>query len=266
MNLSNRTLIVTGGATGIGRACARRAAAAGARVILGDIDEVAGRRVVADIEHAGGAAVFCACDVGEKLDIHNLLAAALDSYGRIDALINSASVRAPASFLEADEAVLDAALRVNLKGAFFVSQAVARQMIHQHDEAIRAGEEDETHYAIVNISALDAILSVPELVPLAVSKGGLNQLTRAMSVALAPHGIRVNAVGPGTVRAAPDSTALEPQATALSRTPLGRVAEPEEIAAIALFLLSDEASYLTGQCIYADGGRLALNFVMPSPA
>jgi len=266
MSLSNRTLIVTGGAKGIGRACARRAAAQGARIVIGDIDEEAGRRTLADIEHAGGAAVFGACNVGERLDVHNLLALALDSYGRVDALINSASVLAPASFLETDEATLDAALGVNLKGAFFASQAVARQMIHQHDEAIRAGEEDEGHYAIVNISALDAILSVPELVPLAVSKGGLNQLTKAMSVALAPHGIRVNAVGPGTVRATPDSNGREVQASALSRTPLGRIAEPEEIAAIALFLISDEASYVTGQCVYADGGRLALNFVMPTPS
>jgi len=267
MSLSNRILIVTGGAKGIGRACARRAAAQGARIVIGDIDEEAGRHTIADIGDTGGAAVFCACDVGERLDIHNLLAVALDAYGRVDALINSASILAPAGFLDADEAVLDEALRVNLKGAFLASQAVARQMVHQHDEAIRAGDETAAGpYAIVNISALDAVMAVPELVPFAVSKGGLNQLTKAMAVALAPHGIRVNAVGPGTVRATLDEATIagrDPQAAALLRTPLGRIAEPDEIAAIALFLVSDEASYVTGQCIYADGGRLALNYVMP---
>jgi NAD(P)-dependent dehydrogenase (short-subunit alcohol dehydrogenase family) len=269
MSLADRILIVTGGAKGIGRACARRAAEQGARLVIGDIDEEAGRRTVADITAAGGAAVFCACDVGERLDVHNLVAVALDAYGRVDGLINSASVLAPAGFLDADEAVLDEALRVNLKGAFFTGQAVARQMVHQRDEAIRAGEEISGYYAIVNISALDAVMAVPELVPFAVSKGGLNQLTKAMAVALAPHGIRVNAVGPGTVRAALEGAPLtgrDPQAAALLRTPLGRIAEPDEIAAIALFLISDAASYVTGQCLYADGGRLALNDVMPSSA
>lgn len=264
MNLSDRTLIVTGGAKGIGRACARRAAAQGARIVIGDIDEEAGRRTAADIEHAGGAAVFCGCDVSERLDVHNLLAITLDAYGRVDALINNAAILVPASFLEAEESALDQALRVNLKGAFLASQAVARQMIHQREEAIRAGEEAQSHYAIVNISALDAVMAVPELVPFAVSKGGLNQLNKAMAVALAPHGIRVNAVGPGTVRSSPDEAVFAGQASALARTPLGRIAEPDEIAAIALFLVSDEASYVTGQCVYADGGRLALNYVMPS--
>jgi glucose 1-dehydrogenase len=266
MNMSDRTLIVTGGAKGIGRACALRAAAGGGRIVIGDIDEEAGKRTVADIEDAGGAAVFCPCDVGERLDVHNLLAVALDAYGRVDALINSASTLAPSGFLETDEATLETALRVNLKGAFFAGQAVARQMVHQRDEAIRAGEEPAGHYAIVNISSVEAVMAVPELVPFAVSKGGLNQVTKAMAVALAPHGIRVNAVGPGTVRASPEEAVIggrDPQGAAIARTPLGRIAEPDEIAAIALFLISSEASYVTGQCLYADGGRLALNYVMP---
>lgn len=267
MTLLNRSLIITGGANGIGRACARRAAAAGARLVIGDVDEATGRKAVADIKEAGGTAEFCACDVAKRLDIHNLLAVALDAYGRIDALINSASILAPASFLEADEDILDEALRVNLKGAFLAGQAIARQMVHQRDEALRAGDEDQGHYAIVNISSLDAVMAVPELVPFAVSKGALNQLTKAMAVALAPHGIRVNAVGPGTVRSNLEEAASaghEPEANARARTPLGRIGEPDEIAAIALFLISDEASYVTGQCLYADGGRLALNYVMPS--
>jgi NAD(P)-dependent dehydrogenase (short-subunit alcohol dehydrogenase family) len=262
MNFQDRTLIVTGGAKGIGRACAKGAAAQGARLVIGDVDEALGQKLAAEIVEAGGQAAFRPCDVGERLDVHNLLAVALDEFGRVDALINSASTLAPGSFLEADESRFDLAIRVNLKGAFLASQAVARQMVHQHDEAIRNGEEDPGHYAIVNISALDAVMASPDLVPFAVSKGGLNQLTKAMAVALAPHGIRVNAVGPGSVRDNPEEVGRG-EAAALARTPLGRIAEPDEIAAIALFLISDGASYVTGQCIYADGGRLALNYTMP---
>jgi NAD(P)-dependent dehydrogenase (short-subunit alcohol dehydrogenase family) len=264
MSIKDRTLIVTGGARGVGRACAKQAAAQGARIVIGDIEEALGQKLVAEIVAEGGQAAFRSCDVGERLDVHNLLAVALDEFGRVDALINSASTLAPATFLAAEEASFDLAIRTNLKGAFLASQAIARQMVHQHDEAIRNGEEDPGHYAIVNISALDAVMASPELVPFAVSKGGLNQLTKAMAVALAPHGIRVNAVGPGSVRSSPDAQTGRTEAAALARTPLGRIAEPDEIAAIALFLISDAASYVTGQCIYADGGRLALNYTMPS--
>ena len=145
-------------------------------------------------------------------------------------------------------------LRVNLKGAFLVGQAAAAQMVGQGGGG-----------AIVNMSSVNAVLAIPNQVPYNVSKGGLNQLTRVMALALAPHRIRVNAIGPGTILTDMAKVVMEDEAARqkiLSRTPLGRCGEVEEIAHIAVFLASDESSYITGQCIYADGGRLALNYTV----
>lgn len=265
--LTGKSILVAGGAKGIGRAIALRAAKLGAHIVIGDVDEEAGEATAKDIRDAGGQALSIYCDVGERLDVHNLIAAALDAHNRIDALINNASVVQSSRFLDLEEAIFDAALRVNLKGAFLIGQAVARQMVRQIESARQAGDKTPPDYAIVHISSINAVMAAPELVPFAVSKGGLNQLTKAMAVALAPYGIRVNAVGPGSVRESPEDEGLtrtDLRARVLARTPLGRSAEPDEIAAIATFLVSPDASYVTGQCLYADGGRLALNFVMPS--
>jgi NAD(P)-dependent dehydrogenase (short-subunit alcohol dehydrogenase family) len=121
--------------------------------------------------------------------------------------------------------------------------------------------------AIVNMSSVNAVLAIPNQVPYVVSKGGINQLTKVMALALAPHGIRVNAIGPGTILTELARGAVlgnaEAERKILSRTPLGRMGEPEEVANVALFLASDAASYLTGQTIYPDGGRLALNYTVP---
>jgi NAD(P)-dependent dehydrogenase (short-subunit alcohol dehydrogenase family) len=152
-------------------------------------------------------------------------------------------------------------LRVNLKGPFLMSQAAARQMVEQ----IEAGAKPGT---IINMSSVNAVLAIPNLVPYNVSKGGLAQLTRVTSLALAPYGIRVNAIGPGSIMTEMlKSIASNPEANRrlLSRTPLLRFGQPEEIAAVAAFLASDDASYITGQTIYADGGRLPLNYVVPVP-
>lgn len=267
MSHAGKSIVVTGGANSIGRATALRLSRGGARVVIADIDEEAGLSAVHEIRAAGREALFVHCDVGERLDVHNLVAATLDGYGRIDALVNNASVALPSAFLDLDEATFDRALRVNLKGAFLTGQAAAKQMVRQSEQARAAGEAEAARYSIVHISSINAVIAAPDLLPLAVSKGGLNQLTKAMAVALAPHGIRVNAVGPGSVRSSPEddgAARADLQASILARTPLGRIAEPDEIAAIAAFLVSDEASYVTGQCLYVDGGRLALNFMMPS--
>jgi NAD(P)-dependent dehydrogenase (short-subunit alcohol dehydrogenase family) len=145
---------------------------------------------------------------------------------------------------------------VNLKGVFLAGQAAARQMVKQGSGG-----------AIVNMSSVNAILAIPNQVPYVVSKGGINQLTKVMAMSLAPHGIRVNAIGPGTILTELAKTAVlgnrEAERKILSRTPMGRMGEPEEVASVAVFLASDEASYLTGQTIYPDGGRLALNYTVP---
>jgi NAD(P)-dependent dehydrogenase (short-subunit alcohol dehydrogenase family) len=168
-------------------------------------------------------------------------------------LVNNAGVIKTADFLEISEADFDAVLRVNLKGAFLVGQAAARVMA------------ERGRGAIVNMSSANAVLAIPNQVPYVVSKGGLNQLTKVMALALADKGVRVNAVGPGSILTNILKVVMNDDAARrkiLSRTPLGRCGEPEEVAKVVAFLASDEASYLTGQCIYPDGGRLALNYTV----
>jgi NAD(P)-dependent dehydrogenase (short-subunit alcohol dehydrogenase family) len=256
--LENKVCIVTGAARGIGKAIARRFVGDGARVIVADVDEDAGARTVEDIA-ALGAVRFVRCDVGDAADVGNLVAAAIAAFGEIDVLVNNAAVLAAVDFLDLTEADFDRVIRVNLKGAFLCGQAAARQMVERVKSGGSAG-------AIVNLSSVNAVFAIANQVPYSVSKGGINQLTKVMALALAPWGIRVNAIGPGSINTEMlASTMANPEARTriLSRTPLGRIGEPAEIAAVAAFLASDEASYITGQTIYADGGRLPLNYTVP---
>lgn len=264
-SLSGKIAIITGASHGIGLACARRFARDGAKVVLADVDEEGGKRAASEIAAKGGVARFIYCDVAERLDIHNLVAAALDEFDRIDVLVNNAGIADATNFFKLDDATFDKVLRVNVKGAFLAAQAVGRQFIRQIEAQ---GEprrmQSRQPYAIINMSSIDAVMVSEDHVAAAVSKGAVNQLTRALAVAMAPWGIRVNAIGPGTVSTGSVEGLSGGDAEgALERTPLGRFGAPEEIAAIAAFLASDDASYITGQCIYADGGRLALNFTMP---
>ena len=256
MALQNKVAIVTGGAKGIGRAIAERFATDGARVVIADIDEKAGRSAAKEI---GSAARFVRCDVGDAAEVEDLVKSAVQVSGRIDVLVNNAGIVHGADFLDVTEADFDRVLRVNLKGAFLVGQAVARKMVEQ----VKAGGAPG---AIVNMSSVNAVFAIANQVPYSASKGGINQLTKVMALSLAPYGIRVNAIGPGSIMTDmlasvnQDHTARN---RLLSRTPLGRIGDPFEIAAIAAFLASDDASYITGQTIYADGGRLPLNYTVP---
>jgi glucose 1-dehydrogenase len=251
MKLQNKIAIVTGASQGIGLACAQRLVQEGARVMLVDI-RPEGEQAAAAL---GEAARFHRADVGIKVDVDAMIAATLNAFGRIDILINNAGVTHAAEFLDLTEDDFDRVLRINLKSMFLCSQAAARDMVTR-----RAG-------CIINMSSVNAELTIPNQVPYVVSKGGVNQLTRVASIALAQHGIRVNAIGPGTIltELAKQAVLGSPEArhTILSRTPLGRCGEPEEIASIAAFLASDDASYMTGQTLYADGGRMALNYTVP---
>ena len=202
---------------------------------------------------------FVKCDVGNRLDAHNLVATALEAFGDIDVLVNNAGVVHGADFLDLKEEDFDRVLRVNLKGAFLVGQAVARIMV----DRVKAGGPPG---AIVNMSSVTAVFAIANQVPYSVSKGGVNQLTKVMALSLAPYGIRVNAIGPGSIMTDMlASVNADPAAKGriLSRTPMGRIGDPSEIASIAVFLASQEASYITGQTIYADGGRLPLNYTVP---
>jgi NAD(P)-dependent dehydrogenase (short-subunit alcohol dehydrogenase family) len=256
--LKDKVAIVTGAAQGIGLAIAERYVREGARVVLADVNDELGEAEAGRLAKIG-AARYRHCNVAEKLDIHNMLASTIDAFGSLDILVNNAGIVASAEFLDVKEEDFDRVLAINLKGAFLCGQAAARQMVAQVKAGARPG-------AIVNMSSVNAVFALPNQVAYSISKGGINQLTRVMALSLAPHGIRVNAIGPGSIMTdllksvANDRAAMK---RILSRTPLGRIGEPAEIAAIAVFLASDDASYITGQTVYADGGRLPLNYTVP---
>ena len=258
MALDGKTAIVTGAAGGIGYAIARRFLEDGARVVIADLDAEKGEQAEADLGKLGEAR-FIRTDVARKLDVHNLVASTVDSFGDIDILVNNAGIVHGADFLDLREEDFDRVLAVNLKGAFLAGQAAAKFMV----DKVKGGGAPG---AIVNMSSINAVFAIANQVPYSVSKGGVNQLTKVMALALAPWGIRVNAIGPGSIMTDMlASVNADPAARnrILSRTPMGRIGDPSEIASIAAFLASEDASYVTGQTIYADGGRLPLNYTVP---
>jgi glucose 1-dehydrogenase len=253
--LDGKVAVVTGGARGIGLAVAKRYLGEGAKVVIADIDDRAGPAAAAAL---GANSRFIRADVGEPHDAAKLVAEAL-AFGGLDILVNNAGIIHAADFLDLAVADFDRVLRVNLKGAFLIGQAAARQMVAQ----VKAGRPPGT---IINMSSINAVVAIPNQVPYCVSKGGLNQLTKVMALALAPHGIRVNGIGPGSIMTEilqAVATDKDAKRRLLSRTPLGRIGEPDEVAALACFLASADAAYITGQTIYPDGGRLGLNYTVP---
>ncbi|MEL7049527.1 MAG: glucose 1-dehydrogenase [Pseudomonadota bacterium] len=261
MLLSNRIAMVTGGAAGIGRAIVERLAKDGAKVVVVDVDDASGREVVGAVEALGGEAIYRSANISERLDIHNLVASSEDAFGRLDILVNNAAVIDSEEFLGLSEAEFDRVITTNLKGPFLLGQAVARRLVEQ----AKADGDARPAGSIVNITGVSAAYGLPHHVAYAASKGALTQLTKSMAVSLAPYGIRVNAVAPGSVETESSDSVLdtpEQRSAAMARTPLGRCGTPEEIAAVVAWLVSEEASYITGTTIWAEGGRLALNTVM----
>ncbi|MFP8833343.1 SDR family NAD(P)-dependent oxidoreductase [Hydrogenophaga sp. XSHU_21] len=246
-----RTVLVTGGAQGIGAACARRFAQEGANVVIADLNREAGEALARELP-----CLFVPCDVGDKVQVDALVARTLAAHDRIDVLVNNAGIFKAADFLDITEADFDAVLRVNLKGAFLVAQAVARAMV-----------ERGTRGAIVHMSSVNGVMAIPTIASYNVSKGGINQLTRAMALALADHGIRVNAVAPGTIATELAAKAVltsdDAKRRILGRTPMKRLGEPGEVADVVAWLASDAASYVTGEIVTVDGGRMALNYTVP---
>jgi len=249
LGLRGRVTVITGAAQGIGEACARRFAAEGAPVVIVDVDTVKGEALAREL---GG--LFIACDVGDSTQVRAMVDRVVAAHGRIDVLVNNAGIFRAADFLEITEADFDAVLRVNLKGAFLVAQAVARVMA-------KAGSG-----SIVHMSSVNAVVAIPSIASYNLSKGGINQLTRVMALALADSGIRVNAVAPGTIAtelaAKAVLTSEDARQRILSRTPMKRLGEPAEIAEVVAWLASDASSYLTGEIVVADGGRMALNYTV----
>jgi len=264
--MSDRVFIVTGAARGIGLACAQRLIDDGHRVVLADRDAAAGLAASRDLAADTDRATFVECDVSDPLSVHNLIAETLGAYDRIDGLINNAGIAIQGGALDMSLEDFDRNLAVNLRGAFIVSKAVAKYMVQEIENRADRSRLTERPYAIVNMSSINDTVAIPDYLAYTISKGGMQQMTRAMAIELAPYGIRVNGIGPGSIKTemlasvASDAGAMK---KILQRTPLGRPGLPDEIASVAAFLLSEDSSYITGQHIYADGGRMALNYTMP---
>jgi glucose 1-dehydrogenase len=254
MRLQGKVAVVTGAARGIGLAIAQRFVKEGARVALADR---LAAEVKAEAAQLGPAALAIPTDVGDAVEVRRMVTSTVERFGRLDCMVSNAAVQAEIPFLDLTEEEFDRVIRVNLKGAFLCGQTAARHMV---EAGIRG--------TIINMSSVNAVVAHPVLVHYAASKGGIAMLTKGMAVSLAPHGIRVNAIGPGTTNTPINANFFSMPGMIerfLMRTPLGRIAESDEIASVAVFLASEEASYVTGTTIYADGGRLALNGLMARP-
>ena len=247
--LKNKVTVITGGAQGIGAACAQRFSAEGAHVVLADVDDARGSALAQSL-----GALYVHCDVGDKLDVDAMVQLTIAKHGHIDVLVNNAGIVKTAPFLDVTEDDFDAVIRVNLKGAFLVAQAVAREMVKTGGGSV------------VNMSSVNAVMAIPSIASYNMSKGAINQLTRVMALALADLGVRVNAVAPGTIATELATKAVltseEAKARIMSRTPMKRLGTPDEIADVVAYLASDASSYLTGEIITADGGRMALNYTV----
>ena len=260
-----RVVIVTGGAKGIGYACVRRFFEAGDNVVIADIDKTDGQEAANKLDGTGTRVLFVPTDVSDKLSVHNLIAQTLSQFGHIDVLVNNAGMIIKGGILDLDADDFDRVLGVNLHGAFLTSQAVAKHMVKEIDDSDDRSGHTRRPFSIVNMSSVNAVVAIEDILAYTTSKGGMNQLTKGMALQLAPYGIRVNGVGPGSIKTdmlagvAENKPAMD---MIHSRTPLGRIAHPDEIASVVYFLASEDASYITGECIYVDGGRLALNYVM----
>src|ERR1700681_3006563 len=247
MSLANKVAIVTGGNSGIGKAVALELAKQGASLVIDYVSHPdAAEAVEAQITALGAQVIGVQADVSKLDDLQRLFAAAVDKFGRVDIMVNNAGIETRTSVLDTTEAQYDRVLDVNLKSAFFGTQLAAKQMIAQDGGG-----------RIINITSVHEDWPMPGNTAYCLAKGGMRMLTRTAGVELAPHGIRVVGVGPGAVATPINlSTMNDPALLAKlnAAIPLGRMAEPEEIANVVVFLAGDGASYLTATTIFADGG------------
>lgn len=249
MKLNNKVAVITGAATGIGQAIAIAFAGAGASVV---VDYVGAAATPDDTLHkikvAGGVATAVEADVSNPAEVNALVQKTVSAYGKLDILVNNAAIEKKFPFIDYPLSEWQKIIAVNLTGPFLCAQAAAKQMIQQGHGG-----------RIINISSIHEDLPMPTNAPYCVTKGGLRMLARTIAVELAPHGITVNNIGPGAIYTPIDKDVeSDPALNAqiLAEIPLGRWGRPEEVAQLALYLASDEASYITGSTHFIDGGML----------
>lgn len=247
--MGGRAVIVTGAAHGVGAACARRFAADGDRLMLADRNEEGVQRLAAELKANGAEATFVHADGANRLHVHNIVAEALDAYGRIDVLTHMAYEDYSAPFLDTSEDDFDRVVAGNLKSAFLINQAVAKQLIRQAKNGTKGPGG-----AIVNLMSVEAVTAAPDHVAFATTQGGLHQMTKAVALALSRYGARANSVGIGAI--ASELPKGSDAAELGAGVPLKRIGSPEEVAETVFFLASSAASYITGQSIFVDGGRM----------
>ena len=244
----DRIALVTGGAQGIGYACAEALKEDGCRIVLADVKA----DVAEAAERLGGAGYVA--DMGNSAAVADLFDRVEAEVGVASVLVNNAGIAIGADFLETTEEQFRKVLDVNLVGVFLATQRAAKGMVR---EGLKG--------AVVNMSSINAQVAIPQIAGYCASKGGVAQVTKVAALALAPHGIRVNAVGPGSIDTAMMAAVnADPAAydRAMSRTPLKRPGTAREVGDVVAFLASERAAYVTGETIYVDGGRLALNYTV----
>jgi 7-alpha-hydroxysteroid dehydrogenase len=255
--IEGRTAIIAGAGGGVGRAIAQRFTGAGARVMLADTDDAGLDETLSGIDAESGQAARFAHPIDDKLGVTNLIAATIDAFGRIDILVTDTRVSAPGGLFEVSADAFETVMTGNVRSVFVQSQMVAKRMVQQREA------DPDFQGALVNVTSIAARRTVPELLAYSVSCAALDQLTRSLALCLAPERIRVNAVALGAVMTATLREALherdELRAEMVAVTPLGRIGEAEEAAEAALFLASPAASFITGQIVAVDGGRLVLD-------
>jgi len=255
--MTNRSIIITGVAQNVGAACARRFADNGDRLILADRDEEKAHALADELINGGAEASFVVADVSKRLHVHNIIAEALEAYGRIDVLAHTAIHHFSQNFLDTSEEDFDDVIASNLRGAFLINQAVAKQFVKQAETGAGGDEPG----AIVNVMSVDAVTAAADHVAFAASQGGVHQMTKAIALALSDIGVRANSVGIGAIKDT-DGGEADHKSTVES-VPLKRIGNPGEVADAVCFLASTGASYITGQSLYVDGGRMVRSNAPP---
>ena len=249
MRLENKVAVVTGSSSGIGEAIALAFAREGAAVVVNySRHEDAAQKVLQKVEAAGGKGLVVGADVSDPKEVEAMVQQAVGTLGRLDIMVNNAGMERKMPFLQTPFEVWQETIAVNLTGAWLGCQAAAKQMVAQ-------GEGGR----IINVSSVHEDLAMPTNSPYCATKGGVRMLMRTLAVELAPHDITVNNIAPGAIETPMDASLEQnpdEMKELLSEIPLGRMGKPEEVANLALFLASDDSSYVTGSTLFVDGGMI----------